>query len=56
MKTFLIVMSLAGPAPESIQQMPGALSCRVAAERLRVVAEDPLKGRVTCVQARKDYN
>jgi hypothetical protein len=55
MKTFLIVMSLAGPAPESIREMPGALSCRVAVARLRVAAEDPLKGRVFCQLARKDY-
>jgi len=55
MKTFLIVMALTGPTPTSIQQMPGSLSCRIAAERLRVAAEDPLKGRVACVQARKDY-
>jgi hypothetical protein len=56
MKTFLIVMSLAGPTPASIQEMPGALSCRVAVARLRIAAEDPLKGRVFCQAARKDYD
>ena len=54
MKTFLIVMSLAGPQPASIKQMPGALSCRVAVAQLRAAAEDPARAR--CVVAKKDYD
>jgi hypothetical protein len=55
-KTFLIVLSLANPraAPESIKEMPGALSCRIAVAQLRAAAEDSARAR--CVVARKDYD
>lgn len=54
MKIFLVVMSLTGPASESVKEMPGALSCRIAVAQLRAAAEDAARAR--CVVARKDYD